>query len=86
MTAKRSNGFYMQDPTPDADDRTSDGILVFTSSAPTVNVGDSVRVSGTVAEFRPGGASSTNLTITEITGPTTTVLLRHRANTSPRRP
>ena len=74
VTAKRSNGYYMQDPTPDADDRTSDGILVFTSSAPTVNVGDAVRVSGTVAEFRPGGASSTNLTITEITGPTTTVL------------
>ena len=74
VTAKRSNSYYMQDPTPDADDRTSDGILVFTSSAPTVNVGDAVRVSGTVAEFRPGGASSTNLTITEITGPTTTVL------------
>ncbi|HEV2950483.1 MAG TPA: endonuclease/exonuclease/phosphatase family protein, partial [Actinomycetota bacterium] len=74
VTAKRSNGFYMQDPTPDANDDTSDGILVFTSSAPTVNVGDSVRVSGLVAEFRPGGTATANLTTTEITGPTVTVL------------
>jgi predicted extracellular nuclease len=74
VTAKRTNGYYMQDPTPDADDSTSDGILVFTSSTPTVNVGDSVRVSGTVVEFRPGGSGSTNLTLTEISGPTTTVL------------
>ena len=74
VTAKRSNGYYMQDPSPDANDATSEGILVFTSTAPTVNVGDSVRVSGTVVEFRPGGASSANLSITEITGPTTTVV------------
>ncbi|MDP9491702.1 MAG: Ig-like domain-containing protein, partial [Actinomycetota bacterium] len=75
VTAKRSNGYYMQDPTPDADDNTSDAILVFTSSAPTsVNVGDAVRVSGLVVEFRPGGASSANLTISEISSPTTTVL------------
>jgi predicted extracellular nuclease len=75
VTAKRSNGYYMQDPSPDANDATSEGIFVFTSSAPSsINVGDSVRVSGTVVEFRPGGSGSTNLTITEITGPTTTVL------------
>jgi predicted extracellular nuclease len=74
VTAKRSNGYYMQDPNPDADDATSEGIFVFTNSAPSVNVGDAVRVSGTVAEFRPGGASTTNLTTTEITAPTTSVL------------
>ncbi len=74
VTAKRTNGYYLQDPSPDANDATSEGIFVFTSTAPTVNVGDSVRVSGTVVEFRPGGASSTNLTITEISGPTTTVV------------
>jgi uncharacterized protein len=75
VTAKRSNGYYMQDPSPDADDATSEGIFVFTSSAPSsVNVSDSVRVSGTVVEFRAGGSSSTNLTITEISSPTTTVL------------
>jgi predicted extracellular nuclease len=74
VTAKLGNGFYMQDPTPDADVATSEAIFVFTSSAPTVNVGDDVRVGGRVSEFRPGGASSTNLTTTELTSPTITVL------------
>lgn len=75
VTALASNGFYLQDPNPDTNDATSEGIFVFTSSAPTVAVGDSIRVNGTVTEFRPGGASGTNnLTITEITSPTITVL------------
>jgi hypothetical protein len=74
VTAKRSNGFYMQDPSPDSDDATSEGIFVFTSSAPAVNVGDSVNVSGHVQEFRPGGASSANLTTTELSTPTISVL------------
>jgi hypothetical protein len=73
VTAKRSNGFYMQDPNPDSVEATSEGVFVFTTSAPTVNVADAVRVSGRVTEFRPGGSSSTNLTITEITSPTVTV-------------
>ena len=46
----------MQDASPDSDPATSEGIFVFTSSAPTINVGQSVRVSATVQEFRPGGA------------------------------
>ena len=71
VIARVGNGFYMQDPQPDADDATSEGIFVFTSSAPTVAVGDSVRVSGTVREFRPGGSGGTeNLTLTEIVSPT----------------
>jgi hypothetical protein len=75
VTAKRTNGFYMQDPSPDADPATSEGIFVFTSSSPTsVNVGDSVKVNGRVSEFRPGGASSANLTTTELITPTITVL------------
>ncbi len=75
VTVVRSNGFYLQDPNPDTNDATSEGIFVFTSSAPTVSVGDSVQVNGTVTEFRPGGSSGTNnLTTTEITTPTITVL------------
>jgi predicted extracellular nuclease len=75
VTAKRSNGFYMQDPSPDADAATSEAIFVFTSSPPAaVNVGDAVRVGGRVTEFRPGGSSSTNLSTTEIgSSPTVTV-------------
>ncbi len=74
VTALRSNGFYMQDPLPDADVATSEAIFVFTSTIPATSVGNSVRVSGTVAEFRPGGGTSANLTTTEITGPTVTTL------------
>src|SRR5262245_9248607 len=72
VTAKRNNGFWMQDPAPDADPATSDGLFVFTSSAPTVNVGDDVLVDGTVAEFRPGN-DPVNLTTTELTAPHVTV-------------
>ncbi len=67
VTAVASNGFYLQDPTPDANAATSDAIFVFTNSAPTQHVGDAVLVSGTVTEFRAGGATSSNLTVTEIT-------------------
>ncbi|MFZ1218681.1 MAG: lamin tail domain-containing protein, partial [Chthoniobacterales bacterium] len=73
VTATFSNGFYLQDPNPDANDATSEGVFVFTSSAPTVNVGDAILVGGTVSEFRAGGAGSTNLTITEIGSPTISV-------------
>ena len=74
VTALRTNGFYMQDPTPDLDPATSDGIFVFTSSAPTVHVGDRLTVNGRVTEFRPGGSTSANLTTTEIGSPTLTVV------------
>ena len=59
-----SQGFWIQDPTPDADPATSEGVFVFTSSTPTVAVGDSVTVSGTVVEYVPGGASSGNQSVT----------------------
>ncbi|MDZ8107987.1 MAG: putative Ig domain-containing protein [Nostoc sp. DedQUE12a] len=70
VTVVSARGFYLQDPNPDNDDRTSEAIFVFTSSAPTVSVGDSILVTGTVSEFRPGGAASNNLTTTQIVSPT----------------
>jgi uncharacterized protein len=69
-----SRGFWIQDPNPDADPATSEGVFVFTGSTPKVAVGDSVTVTGTVSEFVPGGASTGNQSITEITKPTVTVL------------
>ncbi|MER5409613.1 endonuclease/exonuclease/phosphatase family protein [Streptomyces sp. NPDC002769] len=69
-----SKGFWIQDPTPDADPATSEGVFVFTSSTPKVATGDSVTVSGTVSEFVPGGASTGNQSVTEITKPVVTVL------------
>ena len=77
VTAVRSNGFYIQTPDSetDADPATSEGIFVFSSAPPAgAQVGNRVRVNGRVQEFRPGGASSANLTTTEIASPTTTVL------------
>lgn len=69
ITAFRDFGFFMQDPQPDADDSTSEGIFVFTGSnsepANDFAVGDSVLVDGTVDEFRPGNAQQ-NLTETQI--------------------
>ncbi|MGK7914877.1 MAG: DNRLRE domain-containing protein [Prochloraceae cyanobacterium] len=73
VTALASNGFYLQAPTGDSNDATSDGIFVFTGSSPTVNVGDSVEVRGKVTEYLPGNDQE-NLTITQITSPTVTSL------------
>ena len=72
VTTVSTNGFWFQDPTPDADPATSEGLFVFTRTAPTVAVGDAVTVTGTVSEFRPGGAA-TNLSTTELTNPVVTV-------------
>ena len=44
-------GFYLQDPTGDADTTTSDGIFVYNGSNDDVNLGDMVRVSGTAADY-----------------------------------
>ncbi|MFB7217159.1 endonuclease/exonuclease/phosphatase family protein [Streptomyces sp. NPDC056227] len=67
-----SRGFWIQDATPDADARTSEGVFVYTgSTAPSVAVGDSVLVSGKVDEYYP---STTTQSITEITAPRVTVL------------
>lgn len=68
VTVVRNNGFYIQDPTPDTNSATSEGIFIFTNTAPTVKVGDAVQVNGVVGEFRPGGTTSTNLTTTQIGG------------------
>ena len=69
-----SKGFWIQDATPDDNPATSEGVFVFTSSTPKVAVGDSVLVTGTVAEYVPGGASTGNQSVTEITKPTVTVV------------
>ncbi|WP_329534696.1 endonuclease/exonuclease/phosphatase [Streptomyces sp. NBC_01450] len=69
-----SRGFWIQDPNPDDNPATSEGVFVFTSSTPKVAVGDSVTVTGTVSEYVPGGASTGNQSLTEITKPTITVL------------
>jgi uncharacterized protein len=68
VTAIASNGFYMQDPSPDLIEGSSEGIFIFTTNAAILSarrVGEAILVSGTVSEFRPGG-SANNLTVTEL--------------------
>ena len=79
-----SRGFWIQDPSPDADLRTSEGIFVFTNTALTVARGDEVRVVGRVSEFRPGGSGGTNnLSITQLVSPTITKVGAGRPVPSP---
>ncbi|MER6537518.1 endonuclease/exonuclease/phosphatase family protein [Streptomyces sp900105755] len=78
-----SRGFWLQDPTPDDDPATSEGVFVFTSSIPKVAVGDSVTVTGTVSEYVPGGAATGNQSLTEITRPTVTTVSTGNAVPAP---
>ncbi|GAB3973616.1 endonuclease/exonuclease/phosphatase family protein [Streptomyces sparsus] len=79
-----SRGFWMQDPRPDRDAATSEGIFVFTGSTPlTVSPGDLVRVSGKVGEYTPGGAGSGNQSGTQISAPQVTVVSSGHALPAP---
>lgn len=68
-------GYYLEDPTPDGDPLTSEGIFVFSGSAGArPAVGQSVQVSGKVQEFRSSG-SPDDLSVTELTGSPTFAVL-----------
>jgi 2',3'-cyclic-nucleotide 2'-phosphodiesterase (5'-nucleotidase family)/predicted extracellular nuclease len=59
-------GFFMQDPNPDDNDNTSEGIFVYsTNESLKPAVGDLVKVTGAVSEYNEG--SNGNLTSTQIT-------------------
>lgn len=70
VTGRKSNGFFLQTPDAeaDADPNTSEGVYVFTSTAPTAAaaVGNRVRVTGTVVEYVPT-ADPGQLPLTELT-------------------
>ncbi|KOG61843.1 endonuclease/exonuclease/phosphatase family protein [Streptomyces flaveolus] len=78
-----SKGFWIQDPTPDDNPATSEGVFVFTSSTPKVAVGDAVKVTGTVSEYVPGGTSSGNQSLTEISKPVITTVSTGNAVPAP---
>lgn len=70
VTAVGATQFWLQDGAPDARAATSEGIDVYAGAKPTVAVGDSGTVTGTVSEFRPGGrGGASNLTTTELSAP-----------------
>ncbi len=83
-----TKGFWIQDPDPDADPATSEGLFVYTGSAPTVAVGDSVLVSGKIQDYYPlssGESTSTtsNLSVTELEDPGITTLSTGNALPAP---
>lgn len=68
VTHKVSNGFFLQDPAGDGDPATSDALFVFSPLA--VNVGDRLRVSGTITEYRPTGAPRTYTEMKDVSAST----------------
>lgn len=68
VTAKVGSGFFIQDEAGDGDPGTSDGMFVYMGSTPvTVAVGDLVRVSGTVTEYKPSGATRSYTELSTVT-------------------
>jgi hypothetical protein len=86
VTAVKSNGFFIQAPEAeyDADPNTSEGILVFTSSAPpaAVVLGARVQVVGTISDYVPA-ADPLQAPVTELTGPVVTQLSTGNALPAP---
>jgi hypothetical protein len=85
VTALRTaggRGFWIQDPTSDADEATSEAIFVFLNAAPVAQIGDLVQVNGTVSEFRAGGDPD-NLTVTEILSSNANVTIVSSGNPVP---
>jgi predicted extracellular nuclease len=79
VTATRTfgsvRGFWLTDPNPDGDPRTSEGLFVFTgSTSPAVAVGDAVTAAGTVREFYPDAPATSNYqSLTELSSAQWTV-------------
>lgn len=86
VTGRKSNGFFLQaaDADADADPATSEGVFVFTSSAPpaSAQIGNDVIVDGTVLEFVPA-ADPGQLPLTELGFATVTLLSTGNALTTP---
>src|ERR687891_610413 len=85
VTARRTaggRGFWIQDPAPDEDPATSEGVFVFLNAAPAAQIGDLVSVNGTVGEFRAAGDPD-NLTITQISSSNANVSIVSSGNQVP---
>jgi len=74
VTAVGPKGFFLQDTVGDGDPTTSDGIYVYTGSAPALLVGDLVSVTGRVQEFSGS---------TEIAGGSSYSVVGHDDNSIP---
>jgi predicted extracellular nuclease len=78
VTAIGFDTMYVQDPVGDGDDSTSEAISVFMGSgfgnSPTVAVGDLIEMTDVVTEFIPGGASTGNLSTTQMSFPSISII------------
>jgi uncharacterized protein len=69
VTKVNTSGFFLQDPVGDGDPSTSDGIFVFTGTAPTVSAGQAVQLTAKVSEFNTGASTNADTaahTVTEL--------------------
>lgn len=86
VTGLKSNGFFIQEPDAnvDANPLTSEGIFVFTSSAPTAAaaIGNLVQVTATVVEFIPS-SDPFQPPLTELSSPTVVQLSTGNALPAP---
>lgn len=71
VTWVTSRSFYLQTPDDlvDGDDATSEGILVYVGTTPTVSAGDFISVTASVDEYYPGGFGAGGLSTTELVDP-----------------
>ncbi|WP_352431152.1 Ig-like domain-containing protein [Pyrinomonas sp.] len=97
VTGLKSNGFFIQAPDSEADNdpNSSEGIFVFTASAPpsAATIGNRVNVTGTVTEFRPSSdpnsppltqiSNSPTVTVVSTNNPLPTPITLTPADTSP---
>ena len=73
VTASSGNGIWVQDPQPDSDNRTSEGVFLFQPSV-RPPVGTAVLFSGSVSEFKAANWGPESLTLTEMFRPTVTAV------------
>jgi len=74
VTAIRTQGFYMQEPFPDDDPATSEGIFIYLGARPSLEAGDGVSVTGVIEEEDPFSLSPGSLSVTRLTTVTVQVL------------
>lgn len=67
ITAKVGSGFFIQDANGDGDPSTSDALFVYGTSTD-APIGELVRVTGTVDEYRPSGANRTYTELKDVSG------------------
>lgn len=79
VTGVSGNGFFLQDPNPDSDPETSEGLFIYTGSAPPVEAapGNLLEVRGKVHEYVPS-ADPASPPLTELVSPSLTLLASHQ--------